>query len=121
MSAERIVELKKHGNVALHSGSTSEALHYYTEALELFAASFNLDASEGLQMKKLKGSRKNNSELNGERLCRLESSLYSKRSVVLRKMGQYYFAMEDAKAMVAISPEWFKGKWKKKLKLFGLN
>lgn len=89
MSAERILELKKHGNVALHSGSTSEALHYYTEALNLFAASFNLDATQGLQMKKLNDSQNNNnSDLNGERLCRLESSLYSKRSVVLRKMGQ---------------------------------
>jgi len=87
MSIENAVALKKLGNVALISGIFSEALKYYNEALDLL----------------------NQNDLIEFQRITIAASLYSKRSIALLRMGKYYYAFKDAKQIVALAPEWFKG------------
>lgn len=93
MTAENIIiGFKRMGTVALNSGNYSEALKQFTEAIDLFTRNFA-------------------ETTNVESISRLESSLYSKRSVALLRLSQYYYAIEDANQMITLTPRWFKGKW----------
>ena len=100
MSIENIIALKKIGNVALNSGSYSEALKHYNSAIDLFIPNFNAQDKDGLA---------NNWQNNNSSNAQLEARLYSKRSVAFLKLCQYYYAFKDAQQIVDISPEWFKG------------
>lgn len=95
---DTITILKKKGRVAYNSADYSEACRYYTEALSLLGQKFYADQNEGVKVNVF------------TRDSHEESCLYSKRSAALLKMGQYFYAYEDAKQITNITPEWFKGK-----------
>lgn len=95
---DTITALKNKGKVAFHSGQYSEAWKYYTEALNMLVQKFGANQNNGVKINVfIKDSFQ-------------ESKLYSKRSMALLKLNQFYYAFEDAKQITNITPEWFKGK-----------
>lgn len=92
----KIKSWKKKGDDELHSGNYHQAWKCYTNAIHLLEDIYNIDENYGLKI--------NNS------IFRQEASIFSKRSVTFLKMKQYYYAYEDAKHIIDIYPEWYKGK-----------
>lgn len=89
-----LAAIKQKGKIALISASYTEAWQYLTDAINLLSDGGEED---GLKIGQLLDD------------SREEASLYSKRSVALLKLKQYYFAYEDAKRITVVAPEWFKG------------
>ena len=103
MSLDKILSLTKTGNIALTSENYKEAVKYINEALDLLEENQNFNVSNISSDTFLSNNNNNNNSVN------LQSRLYSKRSVAFLKTKQYYYALEDAKRIINISPNWFKG------------
>ncbi|OTF72934.1 hypothetical protein BLA29_010126 [Euroglyphus maynei] len=89
--------MKKKGDLELASGDYQQALQSYTNSLKEMMKIYEIDENDGIRIDTIIGD------------CRLEAKIFAKRSIVLLRMKQYYYAYEDAKHVTDILPEWFKG------------
>lgn len=94
---DQVKSMKKKADLELASGDYPQALQTYTNALKRMIKIYEIDENNGIRIDTIDGD------------SRMEAKIFSKRSIVLLQMKQYYYAYEDARHVTDICPEWFKG------------
>lgn len=94
---EHVKYMKKKADLELASDDYPQALQTYTNALKQLAKIYEIDENDGIRIDTIIDD------------SNLEAKIFAKRSIVLLRMKQYYYAYEDARHVTNIFPEWFKG------------